>query len=507
MSFADFRFLPFLLAVLVLVQAAPGRGRIGLLLLASYVFYCAWRPEYGLLLAASSVLDFVVGRALGRAERPGARRVLLLCSIAGNLGLLGFFKYAGFALQTMRALLGTESAPAPGWVPYVLPVGISFYTFQTMSYTIDVYRRRIEPCRNFLLYMLYVSFFPQLVAGPIERAAHLLPQLTRLQRYDRGNYSLGFRLILWGFVKKLVLADTLLVYGAEAYRTPELFAPVQLWLATASLLTMVYADFSAYTDIARGTARLFGVELMENFRRPFLATNIMEFWRRWHISLTSWVADYVYAPLGGVGRNHLRNWRNALVAWGAIGLWHGASWHFVAWGLLNGVAVAGYHSWSLLRGRRRRLARRRSRRVTTARPEAGEFVSIEPGAVPTGGARRVTRKAIGPREVTAWAGTMLLTTLLTVFFFGQEMDRIGRILCGMFVPAAGGVGWSTGELAIGAGILALALALHALPAAIDVRARWQQLHPALRAAGYASLIYLLIFWGVREPAKFVYFQF
>ena len=285
MSFAEWEYLPFLLVVLGAFQFVPRRARALFLLAASYAFYAWWSALHCLLLLASTAVDYGVGLALHATQNRRRRKLLLLLSIAVNLALLAVFKYGGFAAENLNRLLDvTGGGPIP-WRELVLPLGISFYTFQTLSYSIDVYRRTIEPCRNPIDYALYVSFFPQLVAGPIERAGHLIPQLRRLELLSPGNFSLGARRILWGLLKKTVVSDRLIAFAMPVVRDPGAHDPVTLYTAATTMVAVLYLDFSAYTDIARGSARLFGVELVPNFDRPFLRRESSEFWTRWHLSL------------------------------------------------------------------------------------------------------------------------------------------------------------------------------------------------------------------------------
>lgn len=317
-----------------------GSARACWLLAASYVFYMWWRIDYAVLLVFSTVVDYGCGLALGRLRRPLARRLVLLASVSVNLGLLVTFKYWGFLVQQLvdvGSLLGARIE-----LPYLdllLPIGISFYTFQTISYTVEVYRGRIDPETNPIRFALYVSFFPQLVAGPIERPDRLLPQLARMRSVDAERLVSGFRLILWGMFKKVVVADRLAIYVDIVYGDPSGHHGGHLLLATAFFSMQIYCDFSGYSDIAIGCARTLGIDLMRNFRRPYLAWCPSEFWRRWHISLSTWFRDYVYIPLGGSRGGVTRAMACLLVTFLISGLWHGANWTFVVWGGLHGGLV------------------------------------------------------------------------------------------------------------------------------------------------------------------------
>ena len=340
-----FTSLTFLLFALIVVSAywAISKVRIQnlLLLSASYFFYGWWDWRFCFLILASSVFDYWVARRLDAASKDSIRRRWLCTSIAANLSLLGIFKYFHFFVDSFQS-----TASAFGWqVPdttleIVLPVGISFYTFQTLGYTIDVFRRKTPACKDFVVYLTFVSFFPQLVAGPIERASAMLSQFQSPRTFESDLATSGCRLILWGFAKKLIIADRLAIFVNECYSDPGSFGGPMLALATVLFAFQIYCDFSAYSDIAIGTGRLLGIRLSRNFAYPYFSQSITEFWRRWHISLSSWFRDYVYIPLGGSRHSRPNRFRNLLVTFLTSGLWHGAAWHFVFWGGINGVAVA-----------------------------------------------------------------------------------------------------------------------------------------------------------------------
>ena len=342
MTFTTLTFIVFLAVVFTAYWLLRNRtAQNALLVLASYFFYAWWDWRFCSLMLISSLVDYSVGLGLGRARSPAARRVLLVVSIVCNLTLLGFFKYFKFFAANFRLLvsqLGWNVDPLT--LHIILPVGISFYTFQTMSYTIDVFRRRVKPTANLLDYCTYVSFFPQLVAGPIERAGRLLPQFTSPRRFDYEQAVDGCRQILWGFFKKMVLADNLaaLVSNSVYAYVPASTGP-QLALGTVCFAFQIYCDFSAYSDIAIGTAKLFCIRLMRNFAYPYFSQNLGEFWHRWHISLSTWFRDYVYIPMGGSRVPRLRKALNILVTFVVSGFWHGAAWHFLAWGLIHGLGV------------------------------------------------------------------------------------------------------------------------------------------------------------------------
>jgi D-alanyl-lipoteichoic acid acyltransferase DltB (MBOAT superfamily) len=334
------QFAAFFLIFFGLWFALPRRSRKWLLLVASYAFYGSWNARFLLLIAGSTLLDYYVGGAMHRTDDARRRTQLVTLSVVANLGALGFFKYYNFfvdsAVEGLTALGFDVSAPV---LEVLLPVGISFYTFQTLAYTIDVYRHHLEPEKHFGRFALYVSYFPQLVAGPIERAGRLLPQLAARHEYVPERVVSGLRLMLWGMFKKVVVADRISALVDPVFSAPEQAGGFVIVLATTVVGLQIYYDFSAYSDIAIGAARVMGVKLMTNFDQPYLARSVNEFWARWHISLISWFRDYVYIPLGGSKRGKLLQFRNIMAIFVLSGLWHGAAWHFAIWGAVNGVFI------------------------------------------------------------------------------------------------------------------------------------------------------------------------
>jgi alginate O-acetyltransferase complex protein AlgI len=343
MIFTSISFLVFLVVVLAVYWRLPRRGQNLFLLAASYFFYGFVHPWFCILVAATTLVDYCI--ALGMERYPAHKRPLLWVSLISNLGLLGTYKYFDFFAASAQAALARLGIHVTlPLLDVMLPVGISFYTFQSLSYTIDVYRGTLRARRNFLDVALFVILYPQLVAGPIERASHLLPQIERERTLDFARIESGACLIVWGFFKKLVIADNLAVYVDRLYAMPTL--PGLLVLAAGmGFVVQVFADFSAYTDIARGSARLMGFELMHNFRAPFGASNPPEFWRRWHISLSSWIRDYVYTPLLGDRTSRWARSGCQIATFLIFGLWHGAGWNFVLWGLYMGLASVAYLLW------------------------------------------------------------------------------------------------------------------------------------------------------------------
>lgn len=347
MIFNSFQFLLFFPAVCILYGLVPRAWRYLLLLLASYYFYMSWNAKYAFLLLFSTLATYGGALLIRRCGRKGRRaRIVLAATIAANLAVLFYFKYFNFLLQTVGDAL--RLLHVQGRLPVVevlLPVGISFYVFQALGYAIDVYRGDLEPERNVLRYALFVSFFPQLVAGPIERARNLLPQIQNLEKvevWDLRRMQRGFLTMLAGFTMKMLIADRAALVVNAVFNDHASYSAGMLAFATFLFTIQIYCDFAGYSCIAIGAARIMGVELMENFRSPFLSKDFKEFWGRWHISLSSWFMDYLYIPLGGNRKGRLRKYINLLAVFMVSGLWHGAAWHFVLWGALHAVyRIAG----------------------------------------------------------------------------------------------------------------------------------------------------------------------
>jgi len=335
--FNSFQFLVFFPAVTILYFWLDVRYRWMLLLAASYYFYMAWKPAYVVLLLAATLINYYAGVKMADATSHHARRLYLVLGVSSSLAILFFYKYFNLFNETLRQTFGfLDLSYAIPDLHVLLPVGISFYTFQTLSYTIDVYRGEKEPERHLGIFALYVSFFPQLVAGPIERSTRLLPQFYERHEFDYQRITSGLKLMAWGFFKKLVIADRLAIYVNQVYASPHEFSGPVLVIATVFFAYQIYCDFSGYSDIAIGASRVMGYELMLNFQHPYYAKSIREFWHRWHISLSTWFRDYLYIPLGG---NRVGKWRwyyNLFITFVISGLWHGANWTFVAWGALHG---------------------------------------------------------------------------------------------------------------------------------------------------------------------------
>ncbi|OJV17193.1 MAG: membrane-bound O-acyltransferase family protein [Dyadobacter sp. 50-39] len=341
MLFNSISFTVFLPAVFVLYWVLPRkmvRYQNILLLIASYFFYGCWDWRFLGLLSFSTLLDFYSGLRIHNSKSEIARKRGLIASVTINLGFLAYFKYFGFFVDSFAELLSLNGLQAySGTLNIILPIGISFYTFHGLSYVFDIYNRKVIPTTNFVDYALFVSFFPLLVAGPIERATHLLPQIERPRTFEFSKAVDGLRQMLWGFFKKVVIADGCAAYATPIFSDPGNYSGSTLALGAVFFAFQIYGDFSGYSDIALGTARLFGFELLKNFNFPYFSRDIAEFWRRWHISLSSWFKDYLYYPLGGSRGGKLLTIRNTLIIFAVSGFWHGANWTFIAWGLYHGL--------------------------------------------------------------------------------------------------------------------------------------------------------------------------
>lgn len=331
-------FLPIVFIIYWFVTNKNLKLQNLLIVVASYVFYGWWDWRFLSLIILSTIVDFSVGRQLINEENQFKRRFLLWTSILVNLGFLGFFKYYNFFLDNFVAtfsFFGQEMQANS--LKIILPVGISFYTFQTLSYTIDVYKKRLKPTNDFIAFSAFVSFFPQLVAGPIERATHLLPQFYKKRTFDYSKAVDGMRQILWGLFKKIVIADNCAEFANQIFNNSADMNGSTLVLGALFFTFQIYGDFSGYSDIAIGTSRLFGFNLMQNFNFPYFSRDIAEFWRRWHISLSTWFRDYLYIPLGGSRGGTWMKIRNTFIIFIVSGFWHGANWTFIVWGALNAV--------------------------------------------------------------------------------------------------------------------------------------------------------------------------
>ncbi|MBW2523396.1 MAG: MBOAT family protein [Deltaproteobacteria bacterium] len=449
--------------------AGHRRLRVLALLAASYLFYASWNARYLGLIFFSSTLDFAIGRAMSREPSPAARRALLAASVLVNLGILCTFKYFNFFAREAAALLAVFGVDAtPFHLDVLLPVGISFYTFQTLSYTIDVYRRRLEPSASYTDYLLFVSFFPQLVAGPIVRASTLLPQIAGRHRLTAEQGSNALLLIGIGLAKKIAIADFLGVHVVDrVFTNPEMYSSLEALAAAYGYSFQIYADFSAYSDIAIGSAALLGFTIPLNFDAPYRAVDLRDFWRRWHISLSTWLRDYLYIPLGGSRRGPGRTYINLAVTMLLGGLWHGAALTFVVWGAIHGLALALTRAWQR--------------------------------AFPTEEAPSDWRRALGT------VLTFHLVTAAWVFFRAPSFDVAFDVFAaiGALSPGLTNLGWPSML------VLALAVATHWIPDGwMDTARRGFHAAPApLQAATLVAAVLALHQVASTEVTPFIYFQF
>lgn len=472
MWFHTYTYAVFLALVLPAYMLLPPRGRQIMLLAASYLFYCWELPWFGILLVISTILDYAVGRLLERTNHLGTRRLLLGASLAGNLGLLGFYKYADF-LFTNAAGLGQWLGFDTSWTPMnlLLPAGISFYTFQTLSYTFQVYRRQYPAEHDVIRFALYVSFFPQLVAGPIERATNLLPQLDATRRITLENFRAGVARIVIGLFRKLVIADRMAIVVDGVFSNPGSCSPAVAWLGVACFCAQIYFDFAGYSDMAIGSARIFGIRLMENFRRPLMATNIAEYWNRWHMSLTGWFRDYLFNVLGGFRKGSARAAFNAFVVMFLCGLWHGASWNFALWGVWHAGALCVYYTF-------RAMMRKRGRHHHTPGP-AG--------------------------SILRHAAVFLVNAVGIVFFRSSDLDHAMSLFRAMF-----GFNEATGFPPYLFAYVVLLVGWYGFEFAQEygsLNERYARLGPVARAAGWALLILVITLGCVNLQTPYLYFQF
>ncbi len=343
MTFTTITFLVFFVlffGVYWLLAGVNKNLRNAFMILGGYVFYGWWDWRFLVLLIFSSSIDFFSGLLIGSTENKYYRKLYLWLSLGVNLSLLGFFKYFNFFIDSFRDLANTIGYDIPASsLNIILPVGLSFYTFQSMSYAMDIYYRRLKPTTRILDFFAFVSFFPQLVAGPIERAINMLPQFAEEKKFNYVQALAGLRMMLWGFFKKMVIADTLSVYANQFFADPFQFDSLSAWIGVLAFALQIYCDFSGYSDIAIGTAKILGFDLMVNFRTPYFSKTFTEFWQRWHISLSTWFRDYVFIPLGGNRKGDFNYIINIMITFLLSGLWHGAKYNFILWGLMHGVLL------------------------------------------------------------------------------------------------------------------------------------------------------------------------
>lgn len=474
MLFCSSQFLVFFAVVFLLYWATPwARARVWLLLAASFYFYASWNKWLAMIIFVSTTLDYLLARAIVAAASPRGRKALVGLSVVANLGLLCYFKYANFFLdslgQALRAAGAEVSLPI---LSVLLPIGISFYTFEAINYIVDVYRGHVKPETNLANFLLFILFFPHLVAGPIVRARDFLPQVRRRKRFNWNRARVGAQLFLLGLVKKLVLADRMAMFADPVFADPTAYSSTAVWMAMVAYAIQIYGDFSGYSDMALGTAHLLGYHLAPNFDMPYLARNVSEFWRRWHISLSTWLRDYLFIPLGGSRGGAWFVARNLLITMTLGGLWHGASWNFVLWGVLHGLLLIGHRLFRQACAGRARL---------TALLESYPGTALRVGA------------------------TCLCVCLCWVFFRAQTFPEAVAFLRRLVVP-----GGHLGAPMPAAGF-ALALGLLLVGHALAQGQAWQKIAdrlpaPALGAVYAFSLSFTLLL-APPNGKTFIYFQF
>jgi len=478
MLFNSLVFVGFFIVVYALYLSLQRKTswQNALLLGASYVFYGYWDWRFLSLILISTVVDYVIGLNLGQTagdtpEGERRRKLLVTASVAVNLGILGFFKYFNFFADSLIDLFHVFGMQAdPVTLRVALPVGISFYTFQTMSYTIDIYRRKLAPTRSFLNFAVFVAFFPQLVAGPIERARNLLPQIERPRHITTASIDSGLFLILWGYFKKVVIADNAALISDQVFNNYMSHSGLAVLVGVLAFSVQIYGDFSGYSDIARGLARLMGIELMVNFKLPYMALNPSDFWRRWHISLSSWLRDYLYVPLGGNRKGPVRTYVNLSITMLLGGLWHGAAWNFVIWGAFHGLILVLYRLFE--------------RQPMDRQPWGGEFPAS---------------------AVLARMGLMFVLTLVGWFIFrSSTVHQIGYMLTHVSLVPGPGALKQLAKLAFFSAPLVVMQLFQYVSGDLLIATK---LPLPVRILVYGSLLTGILLLGVRDSVEFIYFQF
>lgn len=479
MLFNSIEFAIFL-PVIFLIYWFPLKRKLDLqnlfLLAASYFFYGWWDWRFLGLIILSSALDFYVGQRIYAETNLKTRKSLLYLSIGFNLGMLGFFKYYNFFVASFVEAFTLFGAPLEATtLNILLPVGISFYTFQTLSYTIDIYRGQLEPSKEIIPFFTFVSFFPQLVAGPIERAKALLPQFYVNREFDLERAKDGLRQILWGLFKKMVIADNCALFANEIFGSPEAHSGSTLLLGAIFFAFQIYGDFSGYSDIAIGSARLLGFDLMQNFATPYFSRDVAEFWRRWHISLSTWFRDYLYIPLGGSRVSKAKVIRNTFIIFLVSGFWHGANWTFIIWG---GIHAVLFLPLIILDRNRKNL-----------------------GTVAEG------RLLPNPKELLQMLSNFLVICLAWIFFRAGSLSEAFAYISGLFSKSLFSVpSLSAERLMLIAGIGFLLTLEWRNRTELHTLAKLEKLPVAIRWVGYIGLVWgILLFGG--QPQSFIYFQF
>jgi D-alanyl-lipoteichoic acid acyltransferase DltB (MBOAT superfamily) len=475
MTFVSFEFLVFIAVFTVLYILTRGRARLAVILISSCVFYGWFNPWFLLLIWFSILLDFTTSQIIDRSNSEGVRRLALTGTIVCNLGVLAFFKYWNFLIDQLNNVLpffGTTT-PVDRWNIF-LPIGVSFYTFQSMSYAIDVYRRDMPAERSLLRYAAFVTFFPQLVAGPIVRAESFMPQMQREQQVTWNSLLSGLQLIVWGYFMKVVVADSLAVYVDQHFAAPQFASSLSLFIAVIFYAFQIYGDFFGYSLIAIGIGEVFGFDLGRNFDRPYFSASFSEFWQRWHISLSTWLRDYLYIPLGGNRHGTFMTYRNLFLTMLLGGLWHGASWNFVIWGCLHGFYLIG-----------QRLVGNRF------------YGLVQNAGVPAFATRLVCVPVV-----------FALTCLAWIFFRAQTLDQ--SLLIIQKITRYDGLGFGSVPLkfdvAKGVALILLVVICESLSFRVALRDYLKD-HPFRMVLAGAMLVWLIALVGTFSGSAFIYFQF
>lgn len=464
MIFSSLTFVVFFGIVFTLFKTLPtDKARLWMLLVANYIFYGWWDWHYTFLMFGSSAWSWWFAGLIAKTDDVRKRRLLLLVALVGDLGVLGYFKYTNFLVDSVVGLFGGSVRT----FDIVLPVGISFFTFQSMSYTLDIYRRELEPQPSLMKYLLFVSFFTHLVAGPIVRASLLVPQFDRPAVTNRAFIVRGLQVFVLGLFQKIVVADNLSQFVDPVFKAPGAYDALTLWAAMLAYALQIFCDFSGYSLMAIGAAKVLGYDLCVNFRTPYISRSITEFWRRWHISLSTWLRDYLYISLGGNRKGKLRTDVNLVLTMLLGGLWHGAGWNFVIWGGAHGVGLLVHKHWSRLRG--------------DAKPSAAG-------------------------NLAAWALTLLFVLLLWIPFRCRTFDLTLTYLHGLFVDS-GGIRWLHTHSLVLIGLMAAWHVLHVIPNRVLTALPSERPLDYAPLASVGLLLLAVLLFAPWEASPFIYFQF
>ncbi len=473
MQFSTLEFAFFFFTVFAVYWSLPWkRARICWLVAASLYFYASWSPELAFLVLATSVMDYLLGRGIGHFRDERIRKGLMLTSLTVNLGVLCYFKYANFFLDSLRA--GLAARGINGSIPaleIIVPFGISFYTFEAISYTIDVYRRRIEAETRLSHFLLFILFFPHLVAGPIVRAWDFLPQVQRLKRWSWLRLSYGMQLFVVGLFKKLAISDNMAFFSDPIFADPGSFKGPALWLGMIAFAIRIWADFSGYSDMALGAAHALGFKLTRNFNLPYLALNVSEFWRRWHISLSTWLRDYLFIPLGGNRGSSWATSRNLLITMSLGGLWHGANWSYLLWGVAHGMFLIIHRSF---------------RAWAEPRPRVQQFLQAPSG------------------KFLRWLATMICIVASWALF--QPSLEVAVVILKGLLMMPSGYPVPGNEVFLIVSIVAL-VALQYSVSSRSLAGALKRVPVPMSGAGYAALFFAALLLSPQQSKVFIYFQF